>query len=474
MLLLAAAIFVGSQQCHDCHAVIADAYASTPMARSSGLAEAVPPAEFTIFGQHYQVGGKRLIFQQGTAPLDYFIGSNANGRSYLYQREGYLFELPVTWYQLTRSWDASPGYEQYREVRLDRPVETSCVMCHASQVRFVPGTQNRYGEPPFLENGVACERCHGAGSEHVRNPATAHMANPAKLDAERRDSVCIQCHLTGASRVIPAGRRFADFRAGDKIADYATYFVWEGEQPDLKVTSHAERLAASACKQAAGDTLWCGTCHDVHRNADRTQAACLGCHVEAHHSDQSCAQCHMPKAAAVDAGHGVFTDHSIPRIPKLAAKTPAGKELRPFVGVSSDRALGIAYAETGDPRAAAHLARAQPADAEVLMRLAILQEDPQRAATLYQAALRQQPANTTALVNLGVLYAQAGRPEEAAELWQRALETNPAIEGVALNLSKVLPLDKARAALERYLTFNPGSSAARARLAELAQPKVPR
>ena len=83
--------------------------------------------------------------------------------------------------------------------------------CHASQVRYVRGTQNRYADPPFADNGVGCERCHGPGGEHVRNPSAAPMANPAKLDAVRRDSICMQCHLSGLSRVPRAGRRFVDF-----------------------------------------------------------------------------------------------------------------------------------------------------------------------------------------------------------------------------------------------------------------------
>jgi hypothetical protein len=143
MLFLAAAIFVGSQQCRGCHTEIADAYARTPMAKSSGAVVSVPAADFNAAGQHYGIADNRLIFDQGSAPFDFFIGSNSNGRTYLFQREGYLFELPVTWFVHTGSWDASPGYERYREVRLDRPVENSCVLCHASQVRWVGGTQNR-------------------------------------------------------------------------------------------------------------------------------------------------------------------------------------------------------------------------------------------------------------------------------------------------------------------------------------------
>jgi len=470
MLLLAAAIFVGSQQCSGCHAAIAEAYAKTPMARSSGAVESVPQADFRAGGLHYRITDKRLFFDQGSASFDYFIGSNSKGRTYLSQRDGYLFELPVSWYVHTGAWDASPGYEQYREVKLDRPVETSCLLCHASQMRYVRGTQNRYADPPFGENGVACERCHGPGSEHVRDPIAAPMVNPARLDAERRDSVCIQCHLSGASRVQRAGKRFVDFRAGEKAAEYATYFVWEGGRQDFRVTSHVERLAASRCKQASGDALWCGSCHDPHTNADRTQTACTGCHTDAHHATESCSSCHMPKTAAVDAGHGVFTDHSIPLIPKPAAAKPgARRQLTAFLGVVDDRALGIAYAEIGDRRAKEYLERAKPADAQVLLHLASMERGPRRAAELYKGVLREDPANLTALVNLGSLYAQTGRVEEAAQLWRRALDANPALEGATLNLSQVLPPAEARALLERCLTFNPGSSILRGRLEALGR-----
>src|SRR3954462_6679045 len=127
----------------------------------------------------------------------------------------------------------------------------------------------------------------------------------------------------------------------------------------------------------------------------------------------------MPKTAAVDAGHGVFTDHAILRNPSRASKAAGEMQVRPFLGVADDRAWGIAYAEAGDRRAGAYLTRAQPADAEVLLRLAVMEKDPRRAASLYESVLRKQPANAPALVNLGVLHAKAGHPAEAAKLWQR-------------------------------------------------------
>src|SRR5215472_1960768 len=119
----------------------------------------------------------------------------------------------------------------------------------------------------------------------------------------------------------------------------------------------------------------------------------------------------MPKTSALDAGHGVFTDHSIPRAP---AKSPipaitTSWQLRPFSQADArDRELGLAYAEvvvrTGDPRQRAEAIRlltAASQDAEVQSRLGSLVE--QRELSLYQSALRQDPDQIVALVNLGRL-----------------------------------------------------------------------
>ena len=466
MLLLAAAVFIGSQQCRPCHATVFDAYAKTPMARSSGRVESLAPARFTAAGHRYQIADNTLLFPGGSATIDYFLGSNAAGRSYLRQYEGYLFELPVTWYAQKQTWDASPGYEDHKEVHLTRAVEASCLQCHASRVRPVLGTQNRFGDPPFLENGVACERCHGPGSDHAQAPAKSNIVNPARLDPERRDAVCSQCHLTGEARIERPGRKFAEFRAGDRLADYATYFVSKMGRKDIKVTSHVEKLAASACKTASGDQLWCGTCHDPHSNADNSQPACQGCHQTAHRQQERCVTCHMPRAKAVDANHGVMTDHSIPKKPSREPQ-PKFESLTPFLGLADDRALGLAYAELGDPRAKEYLRRAVPQDWPVQLRLAVLEPDPARAAQLYESVLRANPYEPVALVNLGTHLARQGRNLEAGRLWDRALLANPALEDAVLNLTQIRPANDSRLLLQKYLEVNPVSRKALRRLTEL-------
>lgn len=466
MLLFAAAVLAGSQTCRPCHSGIAESYARTPMAQSSGRVESLAPVSFTAAGHRYRIADRRLYFDGGSVSFDYFIGSNSAGRTYVRESDGYLFELPVTWYAQKQAWDASPGYEKDPEIRLTRAVEPTCLLCHSSRARPVLGTQNRYGDPPFLENGVSCERCHGPGSEHERDPVKFPMVNAVRLDAERRDAICSQCHLTGAARIDKPGRNMASFQAGERLADYATIFVWKAGGGDFKVTSHVERLAASVCKQVSGAALWCGTCHDPHTNADKSQTACLGCHATAHRRQERCVSCHMPRTNVADANHAAMTDHSIPRRQKVAAPPSAGS-LVAFLGGADDRAAGLAYAELGDQRARPYLLRATPQDWPVRLRLAVLEPDPVRATKLYESLLRDNPGETAALVNLGSLYAQAGRLTEAGRLWDRALEANPAIEEAVLNLSQIRSPEDSRPILKRYLAFNPVSRKAQARLAAL-------
>src|SRR6185312_8441557 len=137
LFLLALPLFVGNQACAACHADIAAKYSQTPMAQTSGHVSAVAPGSFrhAASGTQYQVessGAVRLSrgASVGERLLKYFIGSGAEGRSYLWQRDGFLFEAPVTWYARTKTWAASPGYESDRQSRWNRAVEPSCLFCH--------------------------------------------------------------------------------------------------------------------------------------------------------------------------------------------------------------------------------------------------------------------------------------------------------------------------------------------------------
>src|SRR5258708_8020913 len=233
---------VGSQVCSGCHAGIYRKYMATGMARSSGrlgtgeFTERFTAASFEDAGAAYRVTKTKDAYRmefarpsadlKGERDLRWFIGSGRVGRSYVFSVDGFLFQAPVSYYSSVERWNLSPGYSGKPYVDLAKPIEEPCFACHTTRPRLIDQTQNRYPDPPFLENGVACERCHGDGKRHVDalrsvNPtAPSEIANPAKLDPARRDRICQQCHLTGAARVDRSVRSIYSSRPGDLLTGH--------------------------------------------------------------------------------------------------------------------------------------------------------------------------------------------------------------------------------------------------------------
>src|ERR1700748_2645955 len=101
--------------CAKCHRQIYDSYKKTPMAGASGVAvDGLIPGDFThaASGIHYRLfsqdGRAWLSYQRvnagaartlnGNQELLYYLGSGKRGRTYLFQQEGFWFEIPVNWY----------------------------------------------------------------------------------------------------------------------------------------------------------------------------------------------------------------------------------------------------------------------------------------------------------------------------------------------------------------------------------------
>jgi hypothetical protein len=317
------------------------------MAHASGPAiDVLTPAEFTHkeSGVHYRIyaenGRGWLSFDrpgdpevQGKRELLYYIGSGRRGRSYLFETDGFLFESPVNWYANKQIWDMAPAYETAREIPLNLPAYTSCLHCHVSGMQPpAPGTDNRYPEPPFTHNGVACERCHGPGAAHVNGGA---IVNPAKLTPARRDDICMQCHLEGKAAIERPGSHVYEFRPGDQLSDYVRYFLLvNAKGSGLGAVSQVEAFAQSECKKKSGDAMSCTSCHNPHQSPsaeDRVafyRGKCLACHGTAfatkHHPDRpDCAACHMPASASTDVAHTQVTDHRIPRRPQVSSSIAA-------------------------------------------------------------------------------------------------------------------------------------------------------
>lgn len=519
--------------CAPCHQAIYEHYRKTPMANASGAAvDGFLPGSFThtVSGISYKIiekdGRVYLTFDReaaspadaaaedrslnGQRELQYFLGSGKRGRTYLFEQEGYWFEIPVNWYAKKQIWDMAPNYGNAKEMPLTLPVDPGCLRCHASEAQpSLPEARNRYAGAPFLEGGITCTACHGDASAHLASGGKTAMKKLEQLAPVRRDSICLSCHLEGQEAVVHQGKRLVDFRPGESIFDYASFFVRQAGIGE-RATSQWEALLQSGCKRGAGDKLTCTSCHDPHSSTDGMSAGerveyyrakCLECHQSSpsgqpgfgtvhHPENRDCASCHMPRARADDIAHEQVTDHRIPRVPVEKDAAQAAEKgtgilvaigTSPGVpGVSTARDLGLAYALAGSrgdrksgEEAMRLLAEAESLpesvkDHELHEQLGFLDQlagEKDAAAREYRQALEADAYDSVAAGNLALLKAADRQYGAAVELWERAFEEDPVQLKAGMNLAIVeCGLGKKEAALttlDRMLAFSPDGGAAR-------------
>jgi hypothetical protein len=383
--------YVGNEKCAECHFRISRTYAKHPMGRALiPIAELAATQQydsahhnpFEIFGCELSVvqRGERVFHRQTwrdqhgkpifqvDAEVHYAIGSGNHGHSFLSNRDGYLFQTPISWFSKKKIWDVSPGFSVGQLA--GRAIPHGCLFCHANRSDPWEGSVNRFKPPVVIGHAIGCERCHGPGEKHVANPgswtrlgkeeaAGLHLGgnvkkvdltivNPAKLTAELRESVCQQCHLEGEARVLPRGRGLYDFRPGLPLESCWAIFVHaRGSGDDKKAVNHVEQMYQSGCFQRsrADHKLGCISCHDPHVQPgpdERVQyyrTRCLSCHGDGagtgaeaacalppskrrlRSKQDSCVDCHMPPYGSSDIAHNASTDHRILRGGAGAAET---------------------------------------------------------------------------------------------------------------------------------------------------------
>lgn len=497
--ILPAPVAYCANPCAACHAKQVRGYARTGMANSLFRGRAQPSGRFThaFSGSTFTIHGMQQAIERngftGNHEIAYIIGSENHGFGYLVRAGDYLFQSPVSYYSKRRIWDMAPGYERDPNPDFTRPVTVECLLCHSGRPLPVEGTLNRYQQSPFAEEAISCDRCHGPTEAHLRAPSSGNIINPRKLSSRARDSVCEQCHLGGEARIPNPGRRIADFQPGRELEEILSIYVHEGTPETaasggLKVVSHAEQLALSACARKSKGKMWCGTCHDPHDKPTDTvryyRAKCLECHgpglVKTHaRPSENCVGCHMQIRDAKDGGHTAFTDHRISRRPP--AGKPAAEPARNLVawrepaGPLAKRNLGLAYITTGERensafymdagyRLLAGVYESSPKDPAVLTALGLVLLRKGRsaeAAQLYERALSLQPDYAPYHINVATAWNEAGDTEKAIRHIERAIRLDPSLEPAYRKLGEIYrhrnEPAKLRQTLERYLKFMPGS-----------------
>lgn len=489
-LALAATMAAAERHCAKCHAKEVAGYEQSAMAHSLSKATPQPDGAFehtyskTKFSIHSGPAGVIQKFERGHETgeqrVAYVIGSGAHAYGYLVQAGDHLFQSPLSYYSTRRQWDVAPGYEESRSPDFSRPVTLECLLCHAGKPLPVADTLNRYRNPAFAEESISCDRCHGPGEAHEKNPVPGSIVNPAKLQGAARDSICEQCHLAGEIRIPNPGKSMAVYEPGQQLEDaYTIYVAAPTAGGTLKVISHAEQLALSACARKSGGKLWCGTCHDPHspvQSAAYFRELCLGCHaaaLEKSHAaaGRDCVACHMPRLPARDGGHTVFTDHRITKRPQPQGDTTAGANLaawrEPDVRLR-DRNLAMALVAVGFENASSaevvrgyrmlnQVAKEFPNDPAVLTSLGsvlLRAKQPEEALRVFEKVLLLKPGYAPYEVNAATALIAAGRKAEALPHLERATLLDPLLEQAVELLTEVYTdegeASKAAELLERY------------------------
>jgi len=486
--LLLLPLGLAAHPCESCHPQEVASFSHSSMARSLRRPAQEPEGTFTqaLSGTRFTIrSGNKGTWQRmerdgGSAEyqIAYVIGSGSHASGYLVQVGDHLFQSPICYYPSRRTYDMAPGYERASEPDFTRAVVEECLLCHAGRPQHVPGTKNQYGRPVFLEEGISCERCHGAPEEHLRRPAPGSIVNPAKLAPAARDSICEQCHLTGITqRILNPGREFDDFHPGQRLEDVFTVYT-RTDARAFKVISHSEQLALSACARASQGKLWCGTCHDPHPKKVATTGSyntrCEMCHrgklEKLHPADANCISCHMPRRQAQDGGHTVFTDHRITRQrgpdepASQSADLKAWREPEPALQA---RNLALAYVNDGifshSPaeivrgyQILTEVQRGAPDDVAVLNgigRALLTGREPLEALKAFELMLQLKPNSATSEEDVGLAYLESGQAEKAASHLERALELDPLLLSAGTALREVYrregDSDKADALAER-------------------------
>ena len=510
--------YVGSAACAPCHEGIAETYNKHPMARSLLPIARVAKAQAydkahndpfinLDFKSRFRVDqdGDRVRHRQ--ARLDragrpiferdmevrYVFGSGVRGHSYLIERDGYLFQSPISWFTQKDHWDLSPNFT--REMLGGRPVHAYCLYCHANQVTPWEGTINRYRDPVFVGHGIGCERCHGPGEKHVERPGQydpqTHtdytIVNPRKLAHADREAVCQQCHLASEGRVLPYGRGLYDFRPGLPLDSCWSLFVDADETKTRNAVNHVEQMYQSRCfdKTSGDKKLGCISCHNPHEHigADRRvlyyRDRCLQCHAEgasavgklgcamppeqrrAANREDSCIACHMPRYAAADIPHNASTDHRILRRPTKQERTPSARpslvhfheanvdndapELQRDLGMALSRLTTTRHLPSGMIDQAIKLLDQAVVDfpddldaREELGKALYFRKRPKEALAALEGVLAKDADREISLVYAAMVTQGQGKDALARDYWKRALDVNPWAMEYAGNYSLLL------------------------------------
>jgi len=318
--------FIGSKKCQECHKENYELWSHSrhpKMIQDIKKDPSVVVADFSKLPQHanftlkdaiYTIGGK---FKQR-----YMIEKDFNGtRDYILGN--YQWNVETNKWQKFKPWKY--WYKNaYPHDNKQLPTSKVCDGCHFT---------GYMSKEKRVEPGIACEACHGPGSNHVDNPKSK-LYQASLVDPIRQNEVCLQCHMRNRdyrlkdhniSEIYGDARDYPlRFEAGKALKDYKLVapFKMGEESKEFYANGAAKKNRTQgnefvhSIKGKHGIT--CINCHNPHSLTPTAQKnsgnqLCMKCHSfgsiigphqkdlssHTHHKANSkgslCIECHMPK-----------------------------------------------------------------------------------------------------------------------------------------------------------------------------------
>ncbi len=389
--------YVGSKTCGECHTRIYPEWQRSPhanMTRDPSPTSVVgnfdggnwmlPPQARRPFGDEqpaakmYSRDGKYYMALRHPVSNEYIPFEIEHVIGYQYRQvyvtreaNGVLRRLPLQWSTRLQAyfpyWNMQEGSlptmeDLWAQMRSQNSAwNLYCARCHTTNLQVLDKDANHTrAETKWVDDGIACEACHGPGSLHVeyfesnyvnrmsawlnskiQGEDVAYITNALKLEKGPAMSVCARCHgsdilmgTTDIYRIYEPGRS----REG-RTNDLSAYFqqtpiepgrtfpptveVWEDGEPK-GIGMLFRSMIESRCYQEA--EVRCFDCHNPH---DNKLAAVPGILQPSAVSDNYCIQCHEKfRSQALDhTRHPVGTEGSFCydcHMPKKLTKLATG------------------------------------------------------------------------------------------------------------------------------------------------------
>lgn len=339
--------YVGSTSCQSCHTEEYNLWQE-----SHHFHAMEEPTEKSVLGDFkdvtFSADGVDYYFSKEGADFKVAVSEGGSTDHYLVKYtfgieplQQYLIEFPEGKVQTLRAtWDSKknvwfhqregetvPKHDWLHWSNQAQNWNSMCASCHSTDVKkeFNPNTSTY--KTTFSEINVACESCHGPGSEHLQIAGSLeYTKNQTGLFAKATNNIeqveqCAPCHArrTELTEQFALNEKFLDHFMPQTLN--AGFY-----EPDGQISEEDYVYGSFASSRMYHEDVDCLDCHNPHSNKLKLEgnALCLQCHESTydrkeHHFHEidtesaQCVNCHMTGKTYM--GNDFRRDHSF-RIPR--------------------------------------------------------------------------------------------------------------------------------------------------------------